>query len=259
MPRLKKEAVNLNMRVDKKAMELFDNYCKSTGRSKTAAFERLVFQQFTDSAISTPSYPDIDFIKIAEAVGKEDIYDDWDPVTLHRAEKLVLDSVFEAFAPRKYSVKDYPQKNTKVYEFKKFECYLAVYLQGGNITYTIRLNTLNSSERVSVVYFSVDHMAYYIHSLLFRTLRDFSNILHMCAELCYTPEGHYKDSVPRGFCIDKEHYFANEREKELIRPCHYYSGFMSESGEYIELPFDEWLEEIRSTFTGNTKRGPDNR
>lgn len=248
MPRPQKDYSNLNMKVDAKAMRLFEEHCKATGQTKTKAFERLVAQAFDDSTVKVPSFPDIDFVKIAEAVGKEDIYDDWDPVTLFNAQKIVMDAIFNTYAPRRFKETEYTQKNVKVYEFKKFECYLAVYLQEGNVSYTIRLNTLNSQDRESVLYFSVDHMAFYNHSLLFRILNDFSNILYRCVELKYTPEGNYKDTIPRGYCLNKEASFCNERERELVNPCHYYSGFMDENKEYVELPFDKWMEEIKEHY-----------
>lgn len=252
MPSEKKDSVNLTMRVDRGVMKLFTDYCQSSGQTKTKAFERLVVRSFDGSPVKVPTPPEVDFMKIAEAVGKEDVYEDWDPVTLFRAEKIIMDAIFNAYTRGKYKVKDYPQKNVKVYEFKKFECYLAVYLQEGNVSYTIRLNTLNSmgqDNQASVLYFSVDHMDYYVHSLLYRMLNDFSRILSRCVELKYTPEGNYKDTVPRGCCIDQNTPFCSEREKELLFPCHYYSGYMDENKKYVELPFDEWLEETRNKYT----------
>ena len=42
MPRQKKNAIVLNMRVDAAVMERFNSYCEEVGQTKTLAFERIV-------------------------------------------------------------------------------------------------------------------------------------------------------------------------------------------------------------------------
>ncbi len=42
MPRQKKNAIVLNMRVDAAVMERFNAYCEEVGQTKTLAFERIV-------------------------------------------------------------------------------------------------------------------------------------------------------------------------------------------------------------------------
>ena len=42
MPKKRKDYIALNMKVDRKVMEAFELYCEEEGRSKTAAFERIV-------------------------------------------------------------------------------------------------------------------------------------------------------------------------------------------------------------------------
>ena len=246
MARPKKDYTTLNMKVDSGIMQKLTAYCRRTRLNKTAAVEKIVSSYLSNEMIQPTVFPDIDLDAIAEAVGKEDVWEKWDVPSLFKAQSMVMDAVFDAFTNGKYKATNY-KKTERAYVFKRFECYLAVYLQNGNVTYTVRLNTLNCQDSATVCYFSIEHMEYYIGSLLMRMLADFSELVHDCATINFTFEGHYKDTVPHGSCYAKDGgRFFNERETRILAGKHYYSGYVGKYNEFVPLPFDDWINEIKA-------------
>ena len=251
MARPKKNYRVFNMKVDADVMDKFAAFCKESGQTKTCAFENMVVEHIVKAnkdkgmlAVHVPTYASIDTSALYSAIGFTDDINNMPNEKLFAAQEIVLDTIFETLAKNRYKKTAFPDKHAATYVFKKYECYLAVYLREGNVTYTVRLNTLNSQERAIICYYAAEHMPRYDKSLLVKMLQDFSDLVSDCVRLSFAYEGAYTDTIPRGLVNTDSSLFYNAVETRILKPKHYYRGYIDKEGKKEDLPFDEWLEEI---------------
>ena len=196
------------------------------------------------SFIKLPTYGFIDMDKLAAKCGSSSP-DNLSVEELHKAMTIVMDTVFNTYGAS-YKKKAYADGAEVVYEMKRYECYLAVYIQHANVTYTVRTNTINYCYETNCCYFAVNHMYYYDDSLLYRMMIDFSQLIYECANLPYAFE-HGRFNIPRRCFFDNGSPFYGEKEEIILTPKHYYAGEIDyENDRNVEYPFDEWLDEIRN-------------
>lgn len=145
----------------------------------------------------------------------------------------------------KSKVKKKVYKNGIKWELKRYECYLAVYLKNGSLSYIVRLNTINCEASNSVMYFSYGNMNFYFNTLLYKVLQDFTLLLSECANVAYAFEGHYVDTPPRGTHRDGS-WFCSIHEDRIMKPMHYYDGYIDyENMSMTHFDFDTWLEDSK--------------
>lgn len=165
-----------------------------------------------------PSFGEIDIEEIGKRIGLkgDELYNSYSRESLQKAFELVMGAVFDGYLKEHRKTK--PAKGKIKYEFKKFEVYLAVYLENGNVSYTIRLNTINNHETLTCTYFD-DSRDLYLEELLPRLLADFAWIAHECARLPYTWEGSYPATLyPLGLRDKNKSIPWGYGERLLTRP-----------------------------------------
>ena len=202
--------------------------------------------------VVVPDFGGIDLGAIAQKLGLAEDNVDFSQLLLSKAMEIVLDAVFDKFVPntmyRKRSYKSH--RHSVKWELKKYECYLAVYLQDATLAYTVRVNTVNSDakERLSVIYYSYEHMVCYPWSLLRWVLRDFSQLVHEAVGLEYTFES-AGDGLPSGTYRERSGRkvpFFWLHEDVLMTPMHYYdgTGYPHHGGECKPCPFGDWFPDL---------------
>ena len=176
------------------------------------------------SFIRVPDFGGIDFEGLRLKIGA-DTYDFTRP-QLSKAMEIVLDTIFGKYVD------------------------LAIYLQDATLSYTVRVNTVNSNpkETLRVVYFSYEHMAYYEDSLLTWLLRDFSRLIYEAVNLDFVFERGF-DGLPRGTYRERSSGkvpFFYLHESILMTPIHYYDGVgYPHKGEECEsCDFNEWFPHL---------------
>lgn len=202
------------------------------------------------SFIRVPDFGGIDFEGLRLKIGA-DTYDFTRP-QLSKAMEIVLDTIFGKYVDRENVKKKCykSHEHSVMWEFKKHECYLAIYLQDATLSYTVRVNTVNSNpkETLRVVYFSYEHMAYYEDSLLTWLLRDFSRLIYEAVNLDFVFERGF-DGLPRGTYRERSSGkvpFFYLHESILMTPIHYYDGVgYPHKGEECEsCDFNEWFPHL---------------
>ena len=197
-----------------------------------------------------PTYGSIDFDLLSKKL-KLSEYNDWsDALKLHTALRLILDSVFSYYGEN-VKFTERKKDNCCIWQMKRYECFLVVYLKDASISYTVRLNTLNSNKQISCLYFSSKHMEYIPESLCLRTMRDFSRLVYECKILNYAFE-HNGDAVPRQTYLSSKSWFCSEHEDIILSPLHYYEGYIDYkkrrdspvTDNIIPNKWDEWLNEL---------------
>ena len=164
---------------------------------------------------------------------------------ISKAIGYIIDQIFNQLHLGKKMKKKIYKDGGTTWTFKKFECYLAIYLQNGSLSYTVRLNTLNCHETNSVLYFSYENMCFYNASLLYGILRDFTRLIGECANMEFAPE-HYDDMLPRE--THKNHSpFYCVHENMVMHPMHYYDGYIDyeHDRKLILNDFDSWLDKLK--------------
>lgn len=202
--------------------------------------------------VKVPDYGEINFDALCQKVGLTkkagDCYncENMSELQLSKSIEIVIDSIIKKFDKHsKFKKNVYKKDEHSIkWEFKKHECYLAIYLQSGKLTYTVRVNTINSdpNETLRIVYFTPKHMFYYVDSLLIWILRDFSKLIYEALNLGYSYEEATIDPLPRGtfravFPCFIPFYFIHE--KDLLTPMHYYDGYIGYNGKENRLEIFE--------------------
>ena len=173
------------------------------------------------TGITLPTFGAIDIISLGTACGLSELEacDYFPPDALHHAIELVLDSIFKTYLKRYRKTR--VGKSKVKYEFKKFEVYLAVYLENGTVSYTIRLNTINNRETLSCDYFDSGG-GVFAQELLPRLMADFSRLAYECARLPYAWEWTEPSSLyPVGLRDEKGGIPWGYGEALLTKPMRY--------------------------------------
>lgn len=171
---------------------------------------------------------------------------------LQRALEMIMEEIFHTYAKSYITQKlgDVGEDGI-AFTYKSHDCYLTVNIWHCNITYTVRLTTEgteNVLQQKDVCYFAKNHMRCYPETLLFRVLRDFSELVYEVANLVYT----YKwceDKIPNGCYLEDDIWFENEHERRILKPRHYYTGdidYNNGNKTPVPYPFEEWYHEIMS-------------
>lgn len=141
------------------------------------------------------------------------------PEQMYENFKQIFDTIFDK--QKIEGIKKISNKERSVYEFDKYECHLVVYVRKDNISYSVRLNTINFQDDIrGITYFDANKMPYFEESLYLRILKDFGMLLERCKNLKYAPE-YERDILPMGFANKNGLMWYEEKENEIITPMVY--------------------------------------
>ena len=111
------------------------------------------------------------------------------------------------------------------WEIKSYECYLAVYVRDGRVTYTVRVNTVNYQDTRRYVWFDPDQMSWFADSLAIRCIGDLHELAWLCANMSYAPEYNF-DMLPRQSYGQGGYTFYGEKEALVLSPRSYMAGWI---------------------------------
>lgn len=203
------------------------------------------------SFFTFPCFGNINFDKLESEIRKRINNDETDSVGfIHEGLFILMTSMFNKLGDNvRYNKRD---DGCSIWEMKTPECFLAVFLREGCLSYSVRINTLNFQNQMTSCYFSALHMKADFKSLLTRTMKDFTRLIYECRELTYMFDVR-DDVIPRGMYHTNGTWFCSEHEEKILTPMHYYEGQIvfpidhsEEPNEYDFIPndWDTWIHEL---------------
>jgi hypothetical protein len=211
------------------------------------------------TSIRIPQDYDVNFEAFVKDIGytMNDLYhigkmdDNACMLMTHKSIEYTIDSIIEQLKCKsKFKRKSGKNKNKIGYtkwEYKSYECYLAIYLNDASLSYTIRCNTTNSSNEIMRnVYFYYGKMTFSVEELVIGIIKDFTGLIREAHSLLYAFEYYGEDNIPRRTHKDGS-AFCSRREDYLYKPKHFYDGYIDyDHRDYVMFPWEEWAEELYS-------------
>lgn len=171
---------------------------------------------------------------------------DW----LQKCFEYLFDELFDVY---KRTAKDKKEKRFNgdfiTYTFDSYECFLRIYLHKGSVSYSVRLNTLNSNSRLDCCWY-FNELPFHETGIFVSALNDFSELMNLCQNVKYAFE-HNDESVfgfiPRGTYKSNGSLFCSLVEDKILTERHYYQGYIDYDHDRCPVSFkwDEFLEKCK--------------